>query len=157
MIARVARYVLPLAVLCALAAIASGIGYRLGWWPLGVGFGILRWAAYAAIVATALAIAAIVVARRNGRNQGLASATIALVVGVATFGFPTTMFIKSKELPKIHDITTDTSNPPNFVAVLPLRANARNSPEYGGSAIAEQQQRAQDDCHQRSTLDSLHD
>ena len=142
MIARVARYVLPLAVLCALAAIASGIGYRLGWWPLGVGFGILRWAAYAAIVATALAIAAIVVARRNGRNQGLAPATIALVVGVATFGFPTTMFIKSKELPKIHDITTDTSNPPNFVAVLPLRANARNSPEYGGSAIAEQQQRA---------------
>src|SRR5206468_1647411 len=67
MIARVARYALPLAILCALAAIGSGIGYRLGWWPLGVGFGILRWAAYVAIVATALAVAAVVVARRSNR------------------------------------------------------------------------------------------
>src|SRR5881296_2741166 len=115
MIARVARCALPLAILCALAAVVSGIGYRLGWWPLGVGFGILRWAAYAAIVATALAAAAVVVARRSGRNQGLASATIALLVGIATFGVPGIMLIKAKELPKIHDITTDTSNPPNFV------------------------------------------
>jgi len=142
MIARIARYALPLAILCALAAVVSGIGYRLGWWPLGVGFGILQWAAYAAIVATALAAAAIIAARRSGRSQGLASATIALVVGIATFGVPGTMLIKAKELPEIHDITTDTSNPPNFVAVLPLRANARNSTDYGGPAVAEQQQRA---------------
>lgn len=141
-IARVARFSLPFALLCALCAIASGIGYRLRWWSLGWGFGILQWSAYAAIVATALAIAAMVSLRRNGQREGVASAVIALLVGIATFGIPGMMLVKAKELPEIHDITTDTNDPPKFVAVLPLRQNAPNSPDYGGPAIAAQQARA---------------
>ena len=38
--------------------------------------------------------------------------------------------------PPIHDITTDTNDPPLFVDILPLRAGARNSAVYGGSRIA---------------------
>ena len=38
--------------------------------------------------------------------------------------------------PPIHDITTDTNDPPLFVDVLPLRASARNSAAYGGSRVA---------------------
>jgi len=144
MVARLPRYSLIFAVLCALAAIASGIGYRMSWWPLGWGFGILQWAGYLAIVATALAIAGVFIARRDDRRQGLASAVIALLVGIATFGIPGAMLVKAKQLPGIHDITTDTTDPPKFVAVLPLRAgaNARNSTEYGGPAIAAQQRQA---------------
>ena len=41
--------------------------------------------------------------------------------------------------PPIHDITTDTDNPPLFVDILPLRAGAPNPPEYAGSEVAEQQ------------------
>ena len=46
--------------------------------------------------------------------------------------------------PPIHDITTDTADPPAFVAALPLRAaaNAANPPEYGGAEVAAQQHRA---------------
>jgi uncharacterized protein (DUF1499 family) len=137
-----ARYCLPLAILCAIAALASGIGYRMGWWSLKWAFGILQWAAYAAIVATALAIAGVVVARRG--NRGLASAVIALLVGIATLAIPGMMLVKAKQVPAIHDITTDTNDPPKFVAVLPLRAasKARNSAEYGGPAIAEKQRQA---------------
>ena len=142
MIALATRYCLPLAILCALAAVASGIGYRLGWWSLGFGFGVLQWAAYAAIVVAALAVAALVVSRRSGGRQGFAPSVIAFLVAIATFGIPGVMLVKAKQLPEIHDITTDTRNPPQFVAVLPLRANAHNSPEYGGPAVAEQQQRA---------------
>jgi len=39
----------------------------------------------------------------------------------------------------IHDITTDTVNPPQFEAILPLRANAQNPPEYAGADTASQQ------------------
>jgi uncharacterized protein (DUF1499 family) len=39
----------------------------------------------------------------------------------------------------IHDITTDTETPPVFVAILPLRAGAPNTAEYGGPEIAAQQ------------------
>jgi uncharacterized protein (DUF1499 family) len=42
-------------------------------------------------------------------------------------------------LPPIHDITTDTVNPPQFKAILPLRADAPNPPDYAGIATASQQ------------------
>ena len=142
MTSRLARYSLVFAILCALAAIVSGLGYRSGWWSLGWGFGTLRWAAYGAIVATALAVAGAVVSRRNRKGRDFASAIIALLVGAATFGLPGVMLIKAEQLPSIHDITTDTTDPPKFVAVLPLRANARNSTDYGGANVAAQQRAA---------------
>ena len=42
----------------------------------------------------------------------------------------------ARSVPSIHDITTDTQDPPPFVAILPLRASASNSAEYGGESIA---------------------
>jgi uncharacterized protein (DUF1499 family) len=142
MTSRFARYSLAFAFLCALAAIVSGLGYRWGWWSLGWGFGTLRWAAYGAIVATALAVAGAVVSRRNRKGRDFVSAIIAMLVGAATFGLPGLMLIKAERLPSIHDITTDTADPPKFLAVLPLRANARNSTDYGGEKIAAQQRQA---------------
>ena len=142
MTCRLARYSLVFAILCALAAIVSGLGYRWGWWSLDWGFGTLRWAAYGAIVATALAVAGAVVSRRNRKGRDFASAIIALLVGAATFCLPGMMLIRAEQLPSIHDITTDTIHPPKFVAVLPLRANARNSTDYGGAKIAAQQRAA---------------
>jgi uncharacterized protein (DUF1499 family) len=37
------------------------------------------------------------------------------------------------DVPPIHDITTDTANPPEFVAIVPLRKNAPNGYEYGAT------------------------
>jgi uncharacterized protein (DUF1499 family) len=39
-------------------------------------------------------------------------------------------------VPPIHDISTDTQNPPEFVDIAPLRANAPNPPEYAGAETA---------------------
>ena len=55
---------------------------------------------------------------------------------------PLTLMVRSKQAPPIHDISTDTDNPPQFVAVLPLRAGAANPASYGGSEIATQQHKA---------------
>ena len=65
--------------------------------------------------------------------------TIALIVSVATCA----RLAGGK--PPIHDITTDTSDPPPFVDVLPLRAGARNSAVYGGSTVAAMQHAAYPD------------
>ncbi|HYH40799.1 MAG TPA: DUF1499 domain-containing protein [Burkholderiales bacterium] len=48
-------------------------------------------------------------------------------------------------VPRIHDITTDTENPPLFVALLPVRATTSNGPEYGGAKIAAAQKAAYPD------------
>ncbi|HBQ58905.1 MAG TPA: DUF1499 domain-containing protein, partial [Balneolaceae bacterium] len=45
-----------------------------------------------------------------------------------------------KGYPPIHDITTDTENPPQFEAIAPLREDAPNPVEYSGAETAEAQQ-----------------
>ena len=45
-------------------------------------------------------------------------------------------------VPRIHDITTDTLDPPQFVDVLPYRRHALNPPGYAGEAAAAQQRAA---------------
>jgi uncharacterized protein (DUF1499 family) len=52
---------------------------------------------------------------------------------------------QAKRVPPIHDITTDTDRPPEFVAVLPRRADAPNGVEYEGAEIARQQREAYPD------------
>ncbi len=49
-------------------------------------------------------------------------------------------------MPAIHDISTDTADPP-FVNVLPLRTWASNPPEYAGPHTAVQQHAAYPDIH----------
>jgi hypothetical protein len=137
-----ARYGLWLALLCAVAALLSGIGYRLGWWPLPVGFSVLRWAAYGGAAAIVIGLIGAFVARPGSARRGFAHSLATVLIGAATFGGPAWMLYRAEKVPPIHDITTDTANPPAFVAVLPLRAGASNSAEYGGPEIARAQRAA---------------
>ena len=75
--------------------------------------------------------------------------TLAAAVGI-TLGFTVAGFLHahmqiSRRVPKIHDITTDTRNPPAFQAVLPLRKGAKNPPAYEGARIARLQKKAYPD------------
>ena len=51
----------------------------------------------------------------------------------------------AERTPPIHDISTDTDDPPTFVAILPLRATASNRATYGGSRVAALQHAAYPD------------
>lgn len=51
----------------------------------------------------------------------------------------------ARHVPPIHDISTDTDNPPAFVAIVPLRKSASNTTAYGGPKIAAQQHAAYPD------------
>jgi hypothetical protein len=56
---------------------------------------------------------------------------------------------QARALPPIHDITTDTGRPPQFVAILPLRAGAPNPAAYGGADVARAQVGAYPDLRTR--------
>lgn len=128
-----------LAVLCAVALVVSGFGYRLGWWGLRAAFTMLRWSAYGGGVAALVSAAGTVVAWRGAGRAALGLGLLGVVVGVVVVGVPWSWLRRARSVPAIHDITTDTANPPVFVAVLPLRATAPNKPVYGGAEVAAQQ------------------
>lgn len=81
---------------------------------------------------------------------------LAVLCAAVAIVIPLSMMNKAKSVPPIHDITTDLVNPPKFVAILPLRADAPNPAEYQGEDIAKQQRAAypelQTQKYQQSTM-----
>jgi uncharacterized protein (DUF1499 family) len=136
--------VLLTAVAAVLLLFGAPLGYRMGWWHFRTGLqGLQPWAAYVGLAAVALAIVAIAIPKvREGWTLGLVAA---LAVGLATFYVPWQWQQRARSVPRIHDISTDTENPPAFVAVLPLRKDAENTAVYGGKEIADQQRKGYPD------------
>lgn len=133
------------ALLVGFAAMLSGLGTRWGLWHFRTGFSILRWAAYGGILAALLALVAIYWTRPGTDRKGLPVALGALVVALLAFGIPWQASRAASRVPPIHDITTDTEDPPRFVAIAPLRADAPNPVEYPGEEVARQQRQAYPD------------
>ena len=136
-----------LAILLAVAApvllVMSGFGTHVELWSYRVGFALLRSSAYVGIAAIAAAILALAIPGwRAGR---IAPLLIALVLGAATACVPLEFQRRARSVPPIHDISTDTGKPPEFVAIVPLRAGAPNPPQYDGAKVAGQQQQAYPD------------
>jgi uncharacterized protein (DUF1499 family) len=121
---------LGLALACGLAELLAGLGYRWGWWHFRVGIQIMRWAATTDLAALALTLAAMVLAWRYGPRRALAAGTFGLVLSLAVAGPPLYHWRLVDQVPRIHDISTDTDKPPVYVAVLPLRVGAENPTDY---------------------------
>src|SRR5258708_6450940 len=131
------------AALAALVLAASVVGARLGLWAPRAAIGALRWTALLAVLGAALSAVALVLARLgggsgedSGSGMGAAPVAAALLVSLAVFAVPWLVMQRARQVPFIHDVTTDTADPPAFVAVLPLREGAPHSAVYGGPAGA---------------------
>jgi uncharacterized protein (DUF1499 family) len=140
---KISLLALLLAVTAALLLIVAGPGTRLGWWEFGTGFLLMRWAVFAGLGAVALALLFLVIPKT--RRGSAAVLTAALLIGAGAAWIPWNNLQTVRSLPFIHDITTDTVNPPQFVDILPLRADAPNPAEYAGEEVAEQQREAYPD------------
>lgn len=128
-----------LAAAALIALLAGPLGSRAGWWAFPTGFTLLRWAVYLGGAAIALAVIGGLAGRRPW------PAIAALIVAGLAAGVPLLWLRQARTVPPIHDITTDTGDPPAFVAILPLREGAPNPPAYGGEAVAKQQHAAYPD------------
>lgn len=119
-----------LAVLGGLSVILSGYGYQWGWWHFSVGFQIIPWGTGAAILGSIAGAIGFFRIQERSKNQtitGLVAITIGLAA-LSNFGY---WYMEvQKGYPPIHDITTDTVNPPEFNAIVPLRQDAPNPHEY---------------------------
>jgi uncharacterized protein (DUF1499 family) len=137
------RIAFLLSLIAAVLLLAAGPGTRLELWEFRTGFALMRWAAFAGLAATALAIVLLLVPRV--RRTGAPWLLAALVLGLGVAFVPWNGMRQARAVPPIHDISTDTERPPEFVAVLPLRADAQNPAAYEGAEVAQAQRQAYPD------------
>ena len=122
----------------------AGPAARFGWWHFRTSFDVMRWAAYIGAAAAVLSILA--AAMRLRHRRPVFWCLVALVLGAGAFGVPWHQLRTARSVPPIHDISTDTDNPPAFVAVTAaLRGPDTNPLEYGGAELARAQHEAYPD------------
>ena len=138
---------LLLAILALLLLAIAPLGWRAGWWHYRFAFSWLMTSS--GILALAAAISAIVaiVLGWSGLDQTAgALAVVAMLLGAFLAYVPWQYNRTRNTVPRIHDITTDTENPPQFAAVLPARAAEHAaSSNYEGRELARQQKAAYPD------------
>lgn len=134
-----------LAAVAAFLLAAAGLGTRLGLWHFRTGFDLLKYGAYCGGAAFFVAVPAALHAIRTRRIPGLILATAAALAGALLAAVPITWKLNAQRLPRIHDITTDITTPPPFVAIAPLRKDAPNPATYGGPEVAALQRKAYPD------------
>lgn len=132
---RLARWATWGAVAGAVAVIAAPLGYRIGA-PLGPAFLLLAGGVLL------IAVSAGVLGARMARGTGPRDRTTraALVAAVAVGVVPLVTLVSSLGAPPIHDVTTDTENPPAFVAAVALNTPGRT--DYEGPDLAARQRSA---------------
>jgi uncharacterized protein (DUF1499 family) len=101
-----------------------------------------KYGAYLGVGAAALAL--VVAILRLTQRKGVFWCVLALALGGGTFYFPYTMMQQAKAVPPIHDVSTDTRAPPQFVALVAARGKDSNSLEPDPEA-AEAQAKAYPD------------
>ena len=136
---------LLVALIAALMVVGAGPAYRLRLLRLGGAFSLIEWGAWLGLAALVLAAILASFQRRTSTKRWPVIALIAALIGALTFAIPYAMLRSAKRAPAIHDISTDTVNPPRFVAVVPLRSGAPNSIDYAGDGTAAKQHAAYPD------------
>jgi uncharacterized protein (DUF1499 family) len=136
---------LALAVLALAMILASGPGTRQGFWGWETGFGMVKWAFYLGAFAALSALALILLLAFPSLRVRPWMPVLALCLAGAAVAPPLILLSIAKSVPEIHDITTDSADPPAFVALMQERKKAPNGFAYGGEAVAAEQRKSYPD------------
>ena len=133
--------------------VLTGPGSRFGIWDFRFGFTLMRYVLYVGAVCLAASVVLLLIPKSRRAQSG--ALVVAAVLSAATVAPVLYQVKKARSLPFIHDITTDTNDPPVFVAIAPLRASAPTPVEYGGEEIASQQRKGYPALQPLSTATSF--
>ena len=104
------------------------VGVRLEWWHYGVGlYRLMPISGFVAAGAVGLSVLTLGRAWSRLPRRSLVMLFVALVLGAGLVYVPVQYAFRRSHFPAIHDITTDTDNPPKFSAVLAARASEHAS------------------------------
>jgi uncharacterized protein (DUF1499 family) len=122
-----------------LLVVLPGPLYKFSVIELGTAFAGFRFGVYAGGAALVLLIVQVLFMRKT---VTLGSAAVAVIFSAIAIAMPLNMMNTAKSVPPIHDISTDLLDPPEFIAIASLRADAPNPVGYAGEESAAQQRKA---------------
>ncbi len=128
-----------LAVISVVVFFMSGFGYNWDIWSLGTAFQMFKWGAVGALAGLLLTVIGSAVANFSSSFQIASMSWIGIILSIIVVGTAVYFIIRARTVPSIHDITTDTAEPPEFIALRDLRERAPNEVEYAGEEVAKQQ------------------
>lgn len=131
------RITVALAILSPLIFILAGLGAKFGLWSWQFGLGTLTREIGPLVMAITLlfGLIALLLAFLIKPRKGLIVALVAILIPIAGFMNLRATQAKVASLPFIHDVTTDTQDPPTFGAVIMAERAATegvNTVDYSG-------------------------
>lgn len=136
---RTATAGLGLAALAALLMLAGFAGISSEMLEVEIGFRLFLGGVALSFIALAVSLMGL---RQTRAAPGRGRAWVGVVISLGIVAMMAPQIMAAFRVPPIHDITTDTDNPPLFVDILPLRADAPNTADYGGETLAAMQKAA---------------
>lgn len=160
---RIGTLLLILAMLAVLAVAVMMLGARFDLWQPIVGFRLIRtYMNTIAFVVIGLGLLGFIYQLFTKNGAGAFKTFLATLIGVALLG--PMIYAKVQppvKYPPIHDITTNTIDPPKFLILDETRIGAKNSLIYKGAEVAAQQTKAFPDIlpiqSNKSTADAFAD
>jgi uncharacterized protein (DUF1499 family) len=141
-----------ISLLALLLVVLPGPLYKFNLLDLSPAFTTLRYGAYVGIVALVLLLIQVIFVRKN---INWAMAGVSAILAIVAVSFPLSIMSKAKSVPPIHDISTDLTNPPKFIAIAALRMDAPNPGQYAGEETAQQQRDAYPELKTQKYLNSF--
>ncbi len=128
-----------------IAGLLAGIGYRIDLWDYRDGIGALQYVFWLAVATCAGSIVAFVLGLIYRRPGAIACGFLAILIAGATAYVPWSLRQAAQRVPPIHDITTDTDNPPLFVRLAHARKKTDHPTAYDGPEVAAMQKKGYPD------------
>ncbi|MGI1679041.1 MAG: DUF1499 domain-containing protein [Cellvibrionaceae bacterium] len=124
-----------------ITALSAPLGVWVNAWDFRKGFSLLRftnnwgdWIALGILVTTITTLVIAAITKNRGKFKFATLGLLGTLFSVLAFYIPESFRPpENTNIPPIHDITTDTSNPVEFVKILSLRGENTNTVVYGGS------------------------
>tara|TARA_B110000438_G_scaffold45845_1_gene45978 strand:- start:2361 stop:3104 length:744 start_codon:yes stop_codon:yes gene_type:complete len=125
------RALLVSAVILLIILVTGPLGYKFSMVPLQPSLVSLLIAVAGGALVFLIGLVYLVIAMRSDLERNRNLVIVSMILGLVPVGIIGPQMAAAGDVPPIHDITTDTANPPAFIAIVPLRENAPNGYEYG--------------------------
>ena len=114
----------------------GALGARFGLWSFSVGFLCMAIGVALAAVGLAGGIGAVAIARRRSLADDLRASALGLTLCVLILAYAGFLVWQATSVPPIHNISTDTEEPPQFMDIVALRGSDSNPLAFDAAELA---------------------